>query len=77
MGALSEHDIDFATSYCRRCGSGAHQIMAEAPPRPCLAPGVENVIAISHVISARRWRELVDAPGSLAGWRLAPERPPA
>jgi len=48
------HDIDGSTYFCRKCGKALQQIVDDR--LSCISG--ENVVAISHILSARRLNAL-------------------
>ncbi len=51
--SLETHEIDPATKYCKRCGEHAADVMVNS--KICAA--TDNVIGISHILSAARRAE--------------------
>lgn len=59
------HDMDPFSSFCLRCGAGAVHIVNDRLP----CADSENIVAISHILSRRRFAEIVDpAIARLAEW---------
>jgi hypothetical protein len=58
MDEMSEHDFDWHTYFCLRCGSGVQDVH-EKREYECLA--TENVVAISHRVRGQILRKVSEA----------------
>ncbi len=56
---MPEHDFDWSMQFCRRCGIAR----LAAVERRTECTDAENVIAISHIVAARRLAKLMGRIG--------------
>lgn len=61
-----EHELDISVFFCLHCGESAERIVDGKAPKLCAAS--ENVVAISHILSRKKFKNIL---GGLSSCRIS------
>lgn len=59
-GRAVSHSFDPATDFCLHCGISAMRVLEDGVWE---CPATENVVAISHLLAAKRFQRLISVRG--------------